>query len=171
MWPPNEVRRKRVLRRVNYRGFYRMDMPPALGGSSKEVATRSGEHCPAQRFQRVNKRPGRGGRVGKAGNVDLLGSEGKGVVCKAEDNEWVAWEGPMPLKVLSSQLPLITFRNLITYGERKEIGGRAVREADNHREEDPVAKGGKLVCDLPAGGIVGGRDIIEDSIRLSEKVC
>ena len=147
LWPPNEVRRKGVVRRVNHRGFCRMDM---LRGSSKEIATRSGEHCPAQRFQRVDKRSGRGGGVRKAGSVDLLRSEGKGVLCKAEDNKWVAWESPVPLKVLSSQLPLITFRNLITYGERKEVGGRAVRKADNHREEDPVAKRGKLVCQLVA---------------------
>ena len=109
-----------------------MDMPSAQRGSSKEVATRSGKHCPAQRFQGVNKRSGRGGRVRKAGNVDLLCSEGKGVLGKTEDNKWMAWEGPMPLKVLSSQLPLITFRNLITNGKREEVGGRTIRKTNNH---------------------------------------
>ena len=76
----------------------------------------------------------------------------------------------MPLEILRSKLPLITFWNLIADGERKEVGGRAIGEANDHGEEDPIAKRGKLVCDLPASGVIGGGDVIKDSIRLSKEI-
>ena len=97
LWPTDEVRWK--VWRLNHRGFCGMDMTTAQGGSSKKGATGSRKHCPTKRFQGINKRSGGRGGVREAGNVHLL--------C-------MAWEGPMPLTVFSSQLPLVAFRNLIT---------------------------------------------------------
>ena len=77
----------------------------------------------------------------------------------------------MPLEILRSELPLVTFWNLIADGEGKKVGGRAIGETNDHGEEDPIAKRGKLVCDLPAGGVIGGGDIVKDSIRLSKEIC
>ena len=98
--------------------------------------------------------------------MDFVRCESKGILCKAEDNQWMAREGAMPLEVLGSKLPVVTSWDLIPDGEGKKVGGRAIGETNNQGEKYPVTKRGKLVCNLPISGVIGVWDIIEDGIRL-----
>ena len=55
----------------------------------------------------------------------------------------------VPFEVFSLHLPLIAWRNLATSGEVEEVGGGAIGETHDKREEAPRAEVSDLVSDLP----------------------
>ena len=80
------MRRERILVRVDYQGFFGVDVPLTHRGSSKVVTARGREHCPPRRFKGVYP----GFRIGRwireVGNIDFLCAECEGVKGKAESD-------------------------------------------------------------------------------------
>ena len=151
--PTDNVRREGIVIRIDNQSFFRVDVPLTHRGRSKVVAARGSKQCPPRGFRRVRS----GSRVGRwvreVGNVHMKSTECEGVKGKAENDTRVTRQRAVPFEVFSLHLPLIAWRNLVTGGEVEEVGGRAIGETHDKREEAPRAEVSDLVSDLPTAVI------------------
>ena len=76
----DNMRRERIIVRVDYQGFFGVDVPLTHRGSSKVVTARGREHCPPRRFKGIYP----GSRIGRW--VRELRAECEGVKGKAESD-------------------------------------------------------------------------------------
>ena len=74
------------------------------------------------------------------GNVHMKSTECEGVKGKAENDTRVTWQRAVPFEVFSLHFPLIAWGSLVTGGEVEEVGGRAIGETHDKREEAPTAE-------------------------------
>ena len=104
------------------------------------------------------------------GNVHMKSTECEGVKGKAENDTRVTRQRAVPFEVFSLHFPLIAWGSLVTGGEVEEVGGRAIGETHDKREEAPTAEVSDLVSDLPTVVIKCVGEVIKRGVRLRDEV-
>ena len=105
--PTDNVRRERIVIRIDNQGFFRVDVPLTHRGRSKVVTARGREHCPPSGFKGVYPGSRVGSRIWEVGNINIRRTECEGVKGKAKSDTRMSGQGAVPFEVFGLHFPLV----------------------------------------------------------------